>query len=145
MIKQTSCIKLDTSVQKLIQKEIFLQDRTAEAKYNSKIASLDLKLMRDFQISDSFLLQPLVNTTYRHFTNPSYSESGAGALNLKVDKFTTSELIVGLGTLAHYKITDNQKLIGSVNVGYDLQNKKQIVTSAYQRKYRNKLWYKWNR
>ncbi|MGJ0302355.1 autotransporter domain-containing protein [Aliarcobacter cryaerophilus] len=120
------------SVQKTNTKRDVFTGQTAEAKYNSKIASLDLKLMRDFQISDSFLLQPLVNTTYRHFTNPSYSESGAGALNLKVDKFTTSELIVGLGTLAHYKITDNQKLIGSVNVGYDLQNKKQIVTSAYQ-------------
>ncbi|UYF43896.1 autotransporter outer membrane beta-barrel domain-containing protein [Aliarcobacter cryaerophilus] len=120
------------SLQKTDTKRDIFTGQTAEAKYNSKIASLDLKLMRDFQISDSFLLQPLVNTTYRHFTNPSYSESGAGALNLKVDKFTTSELIVGLGTLAHYKITDNQKLIGSVNVGYDLQNKKQIVTSAYQ-------------
>ncbi|WP_164071291.1 autotransporter outer membrane beta-barrel domain-containing protein, partial [Aliarcobacter cryaerophilus] len=120
------------SVQRTDTKREVFTGQTAEAKYNSKIASLDLKLMRDFQISDSFLLQPLVNTTYRHFTNPSYSESGAGALNLKVDKFTTSELIVGLGTLAHYKITDNQKLIGSVNVGYDLQNKKQIVTSAYQ-------------
>ncbi|WP_418186091.1 autotransporter domain-containing protein [Aliarcobacter vitoriensis] len=104
----------------------------AEAKYTSKIASLDLKLMRDFQISDSLLLQPLVNTTYRHFTNPNYSESGAGALNLNVDKFTTSELIVGLGTLAHYKLTEDSKIIGSVNVGYDLQDKKQMVTSAYQ-------------
>ncbi|MFY4805346.1 autotransporter outer membrane beta-barrel domain-containing protein [Aliarcobacter butzleri] len=120
------------SVQRTDTKREVFTGQTAEAKYTSKIASLDLKLMRDFQISDNLLLQPLVNTTYRHFTNPNYSESGAGALNLNVDKFTTSELIVGLGTLAHYKLTDDSKIIGSVNVGYDLQDKKQMVTSAYQ-------------
>ncbi|MFV7789694.1 autotransporter outer membrane beta-barrel domain-containing protein [Aliarcobacter lanthieri] len=114
------------------KRDIGFIGQTAEAKYTSKIASIDLKLMRDINVSDNLLLQPLVNTTYRHFTNPSYSESGAGALNLDIDKFTTSELILGLGTIAHYKLTNNSKLIGSLNVGYDLQDKAQIVNSAYQ-------------
>ncbi|MFY4805535.1 autotransporter domain-containing protein [Aliarcobacter butzleri] len=120
------------SWQKTNTKRDVFTGETAEAKYTSEVANLDLKLMRDVNISDKLLLQPLVNTTYRHFKNPNYSESGAGALNLNVDKFTTSELIVGLGTLAHYKLTDSSKLVTSLNVGYDLQNKEQTVTSAFQ-------------
>lgn len=103
----------------------------AESKYTSKTASLDLKLMRDVNVNKDLLLQPLVNTTYRHFTNPAYNETGADALNLNVDKFTSSDLIVGLGTLAHYKLTDDSKIVGNVNVGYDLHDKNQTVTSAY--------------
>ena len=104
----------------------------AESKYTSKTASLDLKLMRDVNVNKDLLLQPLVNTTYRHFTNPAYNETGADALNLNVDKFTSSDLIVGLGTLAHYKLTDDSKIVGNVNVGYDLHDKNQTVTSAYE-------------
>lgn len=119
------------SWQKTDTKRDIFTGQTAESKYTSKVASLDLKLMRDVNVTDKLLLQPIVNATYRHFTNPAYSENGAGALNLNVDKFTTSELILGLGTLAHYKISDNQKLIGNLNVGYDLQDKNQMVTSSY--------------
>ncbi|WP_164469265.1 autotransporter family protein [Aliarcobacter cryaerophilus] len=119
------------SVQKTNTKREVFTGQTAEAKYNSKIASLDLKLMRDVNVSDNFLLQPLVNTTYRHFKNPFYSESGSGALNLNVDKFKSSEFIVGLGTLAHYKLTDSQKLVGNINVGYDLKGDNNSVTSSY--------------
>ncbi|WP_066166820.1 autotransporter family protein [Aliarcobacter cryaerophilus] len=112
-------------------REIFT-GQTATSDYTSKTASLDLKLMRDVQITDNLLLQPMVETTYRHFTNPAYKENGAGALNLNVDKFTSKDLIVGLGTIAHYKLTDDSKIVGNVNVGYDFESKNQTVTSAFQ-------------
>ncbi len=112
-------------------REIFTGD-IATSDYTSKTASLDLKLMRDVQLNDNLLLQPLVESTYRHFTNPSYEENGAGALNLNVDKFTSSDLIVGLGTLAHYKLTDDSKIVGNVNIGYDLHGKNQTVTSSFE-------------
>ena len=112
-------------------REVFTGDK-AESKYTSKTASLDLKLMRDVNVNKDLLLQPLVNTTYRHFTNPAYNETGADALNLNVDKFTSTDLIVGLGTLAHYKLDKESKIVGNVNVGYDLHDKNQTVTSAYE-------------
>lgn len=112
-------------------REIFT-GQTATSDYTSKTASLDLKLMRDVQITDNLLLQPMFETTYRRFTNPAYKENGAGALNLNVDKFTSKDLIVGLGTIAHYKLTDDSKIVGNVNVGYDFEGKNQTVTSAFQ-------------
>lgn len=105
---------------------------SAKADYTSKVATIDLKLLRDYKINEDLLLQPFVSTTYRHFTSPSYSESGADALNLDVNRFTSSEFIVGLGTLAYLKIDDDFQLFGNVNVGYDVKDDNNIVTSSYQ-------------
>lgn len=110
---------------------IALTGDVAEADYTTKIANLDLKLQRDYQITKELLLQPYVGTSYKHITNPSYSESGAGALNLNVDKFTTSELVANIGTDVSYSLDKVSKLTANVGLGYDLQDKKQIVTSSY--------------
>lgn len=105
---------------------------TAKAEYTSKTASIDLKVMRDYAINKSFLLQPMVSTTYRHFDNPAYSETGAGANSLNVDAFTSSEILLGIGTLAHYKLDENSKIIGNVKVDYDAKGDNASVTSAFQ-------------
>lgn len=120
------------SLQKTEGKREIFTGQTATSDYTSKTASVDLKLMRDLQVTDDLLLQPMVETTYRHFTNPSYKENGAGSLNLNMDKFTSSDLIIGIGTLAHYKLTEDSKIVGNLNVGYDLHGKNQTVTSAFE-------------
>ncbi len=109
---------------------ITVMNETAKADYTSKTASLDLKLLRDYKINSELTLQPLVEATYRNFKSPSYSESGA-TTNLSTDSFEAEELIVGIGTLAHYKIDDVSKVVANVNVGYDLLNDENAITSAY--------------
>uniref|UniRef100_UPI000B2F4C46 autotransporter outer membrane beta-barrel domain-containing protein n=1 Tax=Aliarcobacter cryaerophilus TaxID=28198 RepID=UPI000B2F4C46 len=109
---------------------LFTGDK-ATADYTSNTAFVDLKLTRDVQVSDKFLLKPMVETTYRHFTNPSYKENGAGALNLHVDKFTSEDLILGIGTNAYYNITNDSKIVGNVNVGYDFKGNDQTITSSF--------------
>lgn len=104
----------------------------ATADYTSKVASLDLKVMRDYEITDNLLMQPMVGLTYRHFDTPSYTESGAGAANLMVNEFTTTELLVGLGTLVNYKIDEESKIVGTLNLDYDLHDKNNSVTAAFQ-------------
>lgn len=109
---------------------LFTGDK-ATADYTSNTAFVDLKLTRDVQVSDKFLLKPMVETTYRHFTNPSYKENGAGALNLHIDKFTSEDLILGIGTNAYYNITNDSKIVGNVNVGYDFKGNDQTITSSF--------------
>ena len=104
----------------------------ATADYTSKVASLDLKVMRDYEITDNLLMQPMVGLTYRHFDTPSYTESGAGAANLMVNEFTTTELLVGLGTLVNYKIDEESKIVGTLSLDYDLHDKNNSVTAAFQ-------------
>jgi uncharacterized protein with beta-barrel porin domain len=113
------------------QRDVFTGD-TATSDYTSKTASLDLKLARNIKLTDKFTLQPMLEGTYRHFTSPSYSESGAGALNLNVESFSSTELIVGGGAIAYYQLDEDSKLVGNVNVGYDLHDKQQSVTASYQ-------------
>ena len=105
---------------------------TATSNYTANTASLDLRLVRDYEVNKNLLLRPMVTTTYRHFTNPAYSEQGAGALNLNVDKFTSSELLAGLGSMLDYKLDKVSKVVSNVNVNYDLRNDQQIVNSVYQ-------------
>lgn len=105
---------------------------SAKADYTSKVASVDLRLLRDYRVNEKLLLQPLVSTTYRHFESPNYSESGANALNLEVDKFTSNELILGVGALGFYKLNENSNLFGNINIGYDLKDDNNIVSSSYQ-------------
>ncbi|RXK10519.1 autotransporter outer membrane beta-barrel domain-containing protein [Halarcobacter bivalviorum] len=105
---------------------------SAKADYTSNVASIDLRLLRDYRVNEKLLLQPLVSTTYRHFESPNYSESGADALNLEVDKFTANELILGIGALGFYKLNENSNLFGNINIGYDLKDDNNIVSSSYQ-------------
>jgi outer membrane autotransporter protein len=112
-------------------RDVFTGD-TATADYTSKMASIDLRLVRDYQINKDLMVQPLTFATYRNFKSPSYSETGAGVASLDVEKSSSSEMIVGLGTIATYKLNASDKLIGSLNVGYDLKDDQNMVNSSYQ-------------
>lgn len=104
----------------------------ATADYTSKVANIDLKLMRDYQVNDQWLLQPTIGVSYTHFKSPSYSESGAGVANLDVDSFSTSEFLLNLGTVANYKIDNESRFITSLDLSYDMQDKDDSVSSTTQ-------------
>lgn len=102
----------------------------ATADYTSKVASVDLKMMRDYQVNDDWLLQPTVGVLYSHFSAPSYSESGAGVANLDVDSFSTSEFLFNLGTVANYRIDESSRFITTLDLSYDMQDKDDSVSST---------------
>lgn len=104
----------------------------AKADFTAKTASLNLKLMQSYSLRNDLSIHPLVETTYRHYTNPSYSETGAGALNLQVDKFTSSQFITGGGAILDYKVDKNSKISTDLRVGYDWHHDAQTVTASYQ-------------
>lgn len=105
---------------------------TAKADYVSKVGSIDLSFIRDYQVNNEWLLQPTVGATYTHYTTPSYSESGAGVAGSDVDKFTTSEFLFNIGTKANYKIDDSSKFITSLDLSYDMQDKNDIISATTQ-------------
>ncbi len=102
----------------------------AKGDYTSKVASVDLKIMRDYQVNDQWLLQPTVGVSYTHFSAPSYSESGAGVANLDVDSFSTSETLLNLGTVANYRIDESSTFITTLDLSYDMQDKDDRVSST---------------
>jgi len=104
----------------------------AKADYTSTTASLDLKVMQTYKMDNKIEVRPLIEGTYRYFTNPSYSESGAGAMNLHTDKFTSSQFITSAGAIIDYKLDKDSKLITDLRLGYDWHHDAQTVTASYQ-------------
>lgn len=109
----------------------FFADRYT-ADFTSKVASLDLKLMQTYKMDNALTLRPLVETTYRHFTNPSYNENGTGTAGaLSTEKFTSTQMIASAGAIAEYKTTKDSQIIANLHVGYDFHHDEQAVTSSY--------------
>ena len=100
--------------------------------FTSKIASIDLKVMQSHKINDKLTVRPLVEATYRHFENPSYTESGTGnAGALSVEDFSSSQLVASAGAISEYKLENGSKVIADLRVGYDFDHEAQSVTSSY--------------
>ncbi|MCT7431918.1 autotransporter domain-containing protein [Aliarcobacter cryaerophilus] len=112
------------------KRSLFTGDR-ADAKFTSKTFALDLKVGHKIAINDSFSVEPNIGTTYRHISNPSYTENGAGALNIRSDKFTSAEFLGNFGADFEYKITSDSKLTATIGAGYDFKDDDNIVTSSF--------------
>ncbi|MDQ7046011.1 MAG: autotransporter domain-containing protein [Sulfurimonas sp.] len=113
------------------QRYIAITNATATADYTTNTASVDLKVVRDYQINKKFLVQPMLEATYRKFSSPTYTESGAGAVNLKSESYNSNEFILGLGVVTSMKIDNDAKLFTNLNIGYDVKGNHQTVTSSY--------------
>ncbi|MCT7535755.1 autotransporter outer membrane beta-barrel domain-containing protein [Aliarcobacter cryaerophilus] len=112
------------------KRSLFTGDR-ADAKFTSKTFALDLKVGHKIAINDSFSVEPNIGTTYRHISNPSYTENGAGALNIHSYKFTSAEFLGNFGADFEYKITSDSKLTATIGAGYDFKDDDNIVTSSF--------------
>ena len=103
----------------------------ATAEYTAKTTSLDLKLVQAYKMANNVTVHPRIEGTYRHTQNPAYAEGGAGAMNLNVGRFSTSQLIFGGGATMDYKLDQNSKLLTDLGIGYDLHHSAQSVTASY--------------
>lgn len=90
----------------------------AKANFTAKTASIDVKLLRDYNVMPDLLVQPVLEATYRNYATPSYTETGSSG-NLSMDKSKSEEFIAGIGVIVHYKLDESSNLISSLNVGYD--------------------------
>lgn len=102
----------------------------ANAKFTTKILSLDLAVGHKIAINDLFDLEPKLGVTYKHYSNPNYSETGSSA-NITTNKFTSSELLGNAELNMGYKINDFSKITALAGVGYDFKNDNNIVTSSF--------------
>ncbi|WP_151948853.1 autotransporter outer membrane beta-barrel domain-containing protein [Aliarcobacter butzleri] len=112
------------------QRGIFTGE-TAASKFTSKTLSLDVKFGHKINASDSVSFEPYAGLTYKNFKNPSYTESGAGASNIKSEKFSNTQYVFNVGTNFEYKLTNDSKLTALIGAGYDLKDDDNTVTSSF--------------
>jgi outer membrane autotransporter protein len=113
-------------------RDIELIAKSASAEYNSYSLFGDIKATRDYTLSDTLKLTPEVGFMASYFKNSSYTESGAGGMNLSVESFDSYSLVTHVGTSATYSISDNISLLSKANISYDFVNKENEITSSYE-------------
>lgn len=112
------------------QRDLFTGER-ADAKFTSKTFAIESKIGHRIDINDKSSIEPNVGISYRHFRNPSYTESGSSA-NLKSEKFSNTELLGKVGAEYVYKITPDSKLTANLGAGYNFHDSKSNVTSSFE-------------
>jgi uncharacterized protein with beta-barrel porin domain len=102
----------------------------AKGKFTAKAVNADITLSSRLNASEKFEIIPLAGIDYRYYHQPSYTESGAGALDLKVKSYDKNDLIVKVGANSKYSVNDKNKLFFGMFASYNCINKKPTITSA---------------
>ncbi len=106
--------------------------KTASANYNSSLYYVQAKINRNIYLKNGIKFVPMVKVLYRFFHNPSYSESGAGGMDLNVDSYNISKFIAGTGGMIAYAVNQSTNVSIFANVDYDFNNNAETVSSSFQ-------------
>jgi outer membrane autotransporter protein len=112
-------------------RHIALTSTTASSDYNSWSAHVGAGLSREYTLSEKTKLTPTVRFDYTSIRDESYTETGAGALNLSVDSNTTEELVLGLGGKLTHEVSEAATLTAKLGVGYDVMDQRDSITAAF--------------
>ncbi len=104
---------------------------TASANYFSSSAHIGTGLSRTFALHDKTLLTPSVRLDYLAVWSPSYTESGAGVLNLAVNEQAYQELLPSIDVRIDQKLTPNLTLSANAGAGYNLVNDRVRITASF--------------
>lgn len=105
--------------------------RTAKADYSGQSGHVGVGVARTFTLGDKMTVAPGAHVDYTLIHSQGYTETGAGALNLKVQDQTSSALVFGTGAKLKYDLTDSTSLRATVDVGYDAINDEAQMTSSF--------------
>ena len=105
--------------------------RRASATYNSVSTHVGIGLERSFMLSDASSLTPGIRADHTLIRDASYSETGAGVLNLDVASRSADQFVLSTEAKLKQLINDNLSLGLSAGVGYDAINKPASIVSAY--------------
>jgi outer membrane autotransporter protein len=106
--------------------------KTASASYNSKLYYAQAVVNRSFKIRDGISFTPMIKLRYRLFRNPSYSESGAGGMDLNAQSYSSTEMLLGTGGTFVYTMNQATNVVAFANINYDFSNDAQTVSSSFQ-------------
>ena len=92
---------------------------TATSSFNSSDAHFGLGIGRSLALADYTVFTPSVRLDYTWVSNDSYTEGGAGPLNLNVRSASFESLLTQLGGKLTQKVNDYLTVFGNFGFGYD--------------------------
>lgn len=106
-------------------------NRTAVADYDSHTAHLGMGLEQLFTWNEQTRWLPGVRLDYTWLRQQSYSESGAGALNLQVAEEQSDALVLTLQGRVEHQMNPKARLLANIGLGYDLMNERSLINASY--------------
>lgn len=103
----------------------------ASASYSSWNAHIGAGLGRSFEVAPRTSFTPSLRVDYTQMRDDAYSETGADALNLTVEKNTTKELILSVDGKFNYAVNASTTLSANLGGGYDTLAKDSSITAAF--------------
>ncbi|HCC81245.1 MAG TPA: hypothetical protein DEQ25_08100 [Methylophaga sp.] len=113
------------------KRRISFMNRKATADYDSYTAHVGAGIGKRFQLTEQSLIMPTLRADYAYIKDESYTEKGAGALNLDVDSINAEELILMAQVEANHQWSESTSLSTMLGVGYDVINDDTSLTASY--------------
>lgn len=113
------------------RRQILFSGDTAKADYDGYSAHVGLGIDHDLRLSEQLMFIPSARVDYTWIGEEAYRETGAGLLNLQVDKRDTEALVFSLDGRLDYQVTENTILSVNLGGGYDAINESASMTSTY--------------
>ena len=113
------------------RREIPFAASVASSSYDGQTAHGGVGIGRSYGILESTSLVPSARIDYVWIRNESYSETGAGLLDLAVDAQSVQALVIGVDGKLVQQLGDRFTLTVNAGVGYDALNENASMTSAF--------------
>lgn len=112
-------------------RDIKLAGVTAESSYKSSVVTASIDASRTFHKNEKTSFTPSISAAYTWMRDNAYTETGAGALNLNVDRRSYAEMIVGFDGRFDHKFNTNSRLTGNIGFGYDAMQTQDSITASF--------------
>ena len=112
-------------------RDITFMNREADSSYDSYAGHVGAGVGRIFSVAASTALVPSLRADYYYVHNESYTESGAGALNLEVESSNAEDFILTLQGDLQHEMNDQLFISASLGIGYDMMNDAASLTASY--------------
>jgi subtilase-type serine protease len=106
-------------------------NRTASGNYHTWDAHLGTTVSFTLPLSEAVSLTPVLQLDYTRLQSPSYTETGAGDLNLSVQAKRSEALLLGTGARVNYALTPSSQLSSYLGVSYDVINDRDDLVATY--------------
>lgn len=113
------------------KRQILFMGTEAKAKYDTQIVHAGLGLGHTLRLGEATELTPSVRADYTWVEDESYRETGAGALNLNVDRRDSESLVLGADAEVVHLFSDRLSTRLKLGVGYDTIGERASLTSAF--------------
>lgn len=106
-------------------------EKIAKSDYDSKSLHLGIGYGKTFELNEDTIWAPSVRADYTLINSESYTEKGAGVLNLDVESNQHKAMEIGADIKLSHQVQDHTRFNANLGVTYDLINDESTATSSF--------------